>query len=310
MKANRRSFLKNTAAGALALGISKVISPNEKKKQEDLVSCDKTTQDYYGQGPFYTENPPFLENNKLAKDDEEGEKVIISGRVLNLECNQFITDAIVDIWHANAAGNYDNASFNLRGYTKTNEQGFYLFETIMPGKYLNGNRFRPSHIHYKITPPDFEELTTQLYFAGDSDIPADAAASLTSGQFDASNRIIDLVKNADGILEGTFDVIINGEGTSVGTQNIHLNKGMIYKASPNPFANELEIHFGVFKKSTVGIIVYNMQGQEVAILENEEKNADKYFVTWIPDAYLPSGHYFVAIRINDQQVHYLKVVKN
>ena len=311
MANNRRDFLKNTALAAAGLGLTSSLSAKCKleTKTTSLLDCDATTLDFYGAGPFYTENPPLLTDNKLAEDTEPGDKMIISGRVFNLDCSEFIPDTIIDVWHANDAGQYDNSGYNLRGYTKTNEQGFYLFETIKPGKYLNGASFRPSHIHYKITPPNFPELITQLYFEGDTDIPGDAAASITSGTYDASNRIIPLTANADGVYEGTFDIILNGEGLPVGVNDLHLNNGMIYKASPNPFVDELEIYYGLFKKAKVGIEVFNLAGKQVAILEDSVKAPEKYYAYWRPEQALPSGHYFVALKVNDLQVHYLKVVK-
>ncbi len=304
----RRSFLRNTALGTLAVGLSANLDAKATSSKDSML-CDITTQDYYGEGPFYTDNPPLLDNNQLAGPNEPGTRMIISGRVFNLDCSEYIPNTIVDVWHADDAGSYDNNGFNLRGYTKTNSQGFYLFETIKPGKYLNGNSFRPSHIHYKITPPGFAELTTQLYFEGDDSIPGDAAASITSGTFDASNRIIALTENAAGVLEGTFDIIINGDGVSVGVHDIHLDKGMVYNCSPNPFEEEIEIHYGVFKRAKVGLVVYNMRGQEVAVLEDEIKSPEKYYATWRTDSSISSGHYFVALKVNDLQVHYLKVMK-
>jgi len=160
-----------------------------------------------------------------------------------------------------------------------------------------------------VTPPGFPEVTTQLYFEGDGSIPGDAAASVTSGTFDATNRIIELTENEDGILEGTFDIVINGEGVTVGVHDIYLDKGMVYSCSPNPFDNMVEIHYGVFKRSKVGLIVYNMMGQEVAVLEDEVKSPEKYYAIWQPPVDLVSGHYFIALKINDLQVHYLKVVR-
>ena len=103
-----------------------------------------------------------------------GTRLIISGQVYNLECSEIIPNAEIDIWHANDSGSYDNYGFNLRGKTYSNAQGFYIFETIKPGLYLNGSTYRPSHIHFKITPPGFNTLITQLYFEGDPYIPTDA----------------------------------------------------------------------------------------------------------------------------------------
>ena len=298
--------MKNTSlaflGGALAKGRSK-------SRKKDIVACDMTTQDYFGEGPFYTENPPMLDNNKLASDTEQGQKMIISGRVLNLECNQYLPNTIVDVWHADNDGNYDNNGYRLRGYTLSNDQGFYLFETILPGKYLNGSQFRPSHIHFKIKPPDFPELITQLYFEGDDSIPTDAAASRTSGEFDATNRIITLTENQAGVLEGTFDIVIDGRGEPVSSRDLHLDKGIIYKVSPNPFEDELKIDFGVFRKSKASLYVFDTLGRQVALLEEKERTPEKYTAYWKPDAGLEPGHYFVAIKINDLQVHYLKVYK-
>lgn len=306
----RRTFLKNTVYGGLGLSLTQLSSRLKKDKEiiEDLM-CDETTQDYYGPGPFYTDNPPMLENFKLAGDNEPGERVIVSGRILNLECSEFIPDTIVDVWHANNAGEYDNQGYNLRGYTKSNEQGFYLFETIRPGKYLNGSKYRPSHIHFKITPPQFQSLTTQMYFEGDTDIEDDAAASITTGEYDATQRIISLTRNENDIYEGTFDIIINGDGIKVGTKDLHLNTGMIYDTSPNPFDSSVNINYGVFHRAKVGLVVFDMQGRQVAVLEDRVMAPDKYTATWNPNSKINSGYYFIAIKINDLQVHYIKVLK-
>jgi len=303
----RREFLINTTLAALGSGL--VAKSTRKTKAKDLAACDKTTADYFGPGPFYTEQPPRIENNLLADTSEPGERLVITGRVFNLECSQFIPDTIVDIWHADNEGNYDNVGYKLRGFTKSNEQGFYLFETILPGKYLNGADFRPAHIHLKIIPPGFPTLTTQIYFEGDDKIAGDRAASITSGEYDATNRIISLSTNDEGKLEGQFDIVINGNGKVVGVQDLHLNAGMIYKAQPNPFDESVEIHYGVFKASKVGLIVYDMQGQQVAVLQDKNMQPDKYHAIWKPEQSLPSGYYFIAIKINDLQVHYLKVLK-
>ncbi len=312
MSKNRRQFLKNTSLTALSLGLlsSNNLSANssKKSKEENPLMCDKTTPDYFGEGPFYTENPPPMANQQLAKSDETGERIIISGRVFNLDCQQFIPNTIVDAWHANHAGDYDNEGYNLRGQITTNSQGFYLFETIKPGKYGNGNTFRPAHIHFKITPPGFETLTTQLYFEGDTDLGTDAASSIRSGEFDASSRIIPLTMNQNGKLEGTWDIVINGEGIATSINDLHTDKGMIYKLSSNPFSNRLVIEYGVFRQAKVSLLVYNMRGNLVANLEERVLSPKKYEAVWKPTSNTPNGHYFIALKINDLQVHYLKAI--
>lgn len=309
---NRRSFLKNTSLAALGLGIIPHISkgnPAPKSDEELLfVGCIPTTLDLYGEGPFYTDNPPQMQNNLLALKSETGTKLTISGRVMNLDCTAYLANTEIDVWHANDAGAYDNEGFNLRGKTYTNSEGFYLFETVKPGKYLNGNQYRPSHIHFKITAEGQDTLTTQLYFEGDSDIPADAAASVTSGTYNASNRIIPLTEDENGNLEGYWDIVVDGDG-STDLQNIHMDKGVIYRASPNPFIDEVTIEYGVFKTSKASLLVFDLKGRQVATLEEQMLTPEKYSATWKPEAGLPDGHYFISLKINDLQVHYLKVLK-
>ena len=311
-QSNRRQFLKNTSFAGLSLGFlgrieSQAAVPLMKKKTGLL--CDKTTLDYYGEGPFYTENPPFMSDGQLAKSTETGQRLLISGRVFNLDCSEYIPNTIIDVWHADESGDYDNTGYNLRGVTQSNDQGFYVFETIYPGKYLNGSQYRPSHIHFKITPPGFNTLTTQLYFEGDPDLETDAASSIKSGQFDATHRIIPLTTNEQGVLEGTWDININGQGLGVGLQDLHIDKGMIYQSQPNPFSDSLEIKYGVFRPAIISLQVYDIQGRTIAVLEERKLNSGKYTALWVPDKALPNGHYFIALKINDLQVHYLKVQK-
>ncbi len=313
-KDNRRQFLKNTSLSLLSVAalptiLKSTTSSVSLSKNNSKVTCDQSTEDVYGQGPFYTANAPTILNNQLADVNEAGTRIIISGQVYNLVCSEVIPNTEIDIWHANDAGEYDNIGYNLRGKLTTNSQGFYIFESIKPGLYLNGSTFRPSHIHFKITPPAFNTLITQLYFQGDPYIATDAAASITSGSFDATNRIIPLISNSNGDLEGTWDIIIDGNGVPVGTNNIHLDKGIIYSASPNPFTDQLEINYGVFQKAKVAISIYDISGQIVANLDERILDPEKYSISWEPHRYLPKGHYFISIMINDLQVHYLKVIR-
>jgi protocatechuate 3,4-dioxygenase beta subunit len=311
---SRRQFLKNTSLSVLSVAAFPTIlqsapSSASLSMQNSKRLCDQSTEDLYGQGPFYTANAPFIQNNQLADINEVGTRIIISGQVYNLDCLAVIPNTEIDIWQADDSGGYDNTGYNLRGKVTTNSQGFYVFESIKPGFYLNGTTFRPSHIHFKITPPGFSTLITQLYFQGDIYIPTDAAASVTSGSFDATDRIIPLVANSNGDLEGTWDIIIDGNGVPVGTNNIHLDKGIIYSANPNPFTDRIEIKYGVFQKAKVGISVYDIRGQIVATLDEKILDPEKYSVSWEPHKNLPKGHYFISIKINDLQVHYIKVIK-
>ena len=307
-KNGRRSFLRNASLAALSVTALTNKSSAKTPETDPAGGCNPTTPDYYGQGPFYTQNPPDIVNNQLAEISEVGTRIIISGVVRTLDCTEVIPNAIVDVWHANDPGQYDNSGYNLRGKLLSNAQGFYMFETIYPGKYLNGAAYRPSHIHFKITPPGYPTITTQLYFEGDADLASDAASSQTYGTYNATDRIITLTDGLTGIIEGTWDVIVDGDGTTTGVNNLHLENGVIYGISPNPYSEVLTIKYGVFRESNVSLAVYDLAGKLVASLAEENLLPEKYETTWKPDSSLPDGHYFVALRINDMQVHYQKTI--
>ena len=208
MKQERRKFLKQLGVFSAGVSLFPVSAAGNYAAEAGANSCAPCTLDYYGEGPFYTKNPPEIKNGQLADSNEAGERLIISGRVTNNDCTEYIENAVIDVWHADDSGAYDNTGYKLRGKTKSDNQGYYSFETIKPGKYLNGNEYRPSHIHFKITAPGKSTLTTQLYFEGDTSIKNDAAASIESGTYDATDRIIPLSKE-NGI--STF-LVVPAEG--------------------------------------------------------------------------------------------------
>lgn len=115
------------------------------------------------QGPYYIAGAPYKE--KLG-EELEGQKIIISGQVLNQNCDP-IPEAIIDVWHTDSNGNYYFQDFTLRGKIKADENGQYKLETRFPGKYSEAGLMRPAHIHVKVSAPNLSSHTTQLYFEGD-----------------------------------------------------------------------------------------------------------------------------------------------
>lgn len=111
------------------------------------------------EGPFYTPDTPqrtsFLE-------DGVGTRLLVTGRVLSMNCAP-IADAILDFWHADDTGQYDNESYRFRGHQFTDADGNFRLETVMPGLYTGRTR----HIHVKVQGPTTPLLTTQLYFPGE-----------------------------------------------------------------------------------------------------------------------------------------------
>jgi catechol 1,2-dioxygenase len=69
----------------------------------------------------------------------------------------------------------------------------------VPGRYLNGRRYRPTHVHVKLRAAGHRELTTQLYFEGD---PYNAG-----DDFIVSSLIMKHTKQ-DGARRASFDFVL------------------------------------------------------------------------------------------------------
>ena len=111
------------------------------------------------EGPFFTPNSP-----RRTSLLEGGEKTrfLVTGTVLDAQCKP-VPNALLDFWHSDEHGGYDNRGFRYRGHQHADSQGRYRLETIVPAQYPGRTR----HIHVKVQAPGGRVLTTQLYFAGD-----------------------------------------------------------------------------------------------------------------------------------------------
>jgi hypothetical protein len=67
---------------------------------------------------------------------------------------------------------------------------------------------------------------------------------------------------------------------------------------PNPFNPETKISFSIAKAGNVSLAVYNVVGQKVADLVNEQRAAGKYQITWNAND-LASGVYFYRLEVGD-----------
>jgi protocatechuate 3,4-dioxygenase beta subunit len=113
------------------------------------------------EGPFFKPKSPL--QSDLRQSGLAGEMVTLTGFVLTRNC-QPVANALVDLWHADLAGEYDNRGFRGRGHQFTDAQGRYRFVTIMPARYPGRTR----HYHVKVQAANGPVLTTQLYFPGEA----------------------------------------------------------------------------------------------------------------------------------------------
>lgn len=119
------------------------------------------------EGPFFIPNSP--ERTSLREDGVDGTPFLLSGTVLATDCTP-LTGALIDFWHADDSGEYDNDGFRLRGHQFTDANGAYRLETILPGLYTARTR----HIHVKAQREGGDVLTTQLYFPDEASNESDS----------------------------------------------------------------------------------------------------------------------------------------
>jgi protocatechuate 3,4-dioxygenase beta subunit len=145
------------------------------------------------EGPFFKPSSP--ERSDLRERGAAGRNFELSGFVLTRGCRP-LGGAVVDLWHADDKGEYDNTGFRYRGHVITASDGAFSFRTIVPAVYTGRTR----HYHVKIQAPGSRLLTTQLYFPNE---PANARDGLFS------RELLMRVADANDGLTGRFDFVLN-----------------------------------------------------------------------------------------------------
>jgi protocatechuate 3,4-dioxygenase beta subunit len=155
--------------------------------------CRVTPRDALG--PFYKANAP-AQAELCASGSGGDQKLVISGRVLGAPDCAPLAGALVEVWQADARGDYsqvgarpDDAGCLLRASLKTDGEGRYSFRTVMPGEYPG----RPRHIHYRVSAKGYGTLVTQLYFARERGV---------------AEALVVTAAPKDGIVAATFDVTL------------------------------------------------------------------------------------------------------
>lgn len=152
---SRRRFLLTTSAlAAASLGFD--LHAQELPPTPTCHDGDEPTL-RQSEGPFFKPRSPLRDD--LREAGASGVPVELSGFVLTRRC-QPVAGALVDLWHADHKGDYDNSGFRYRGHQFTDAQGRFRFRTVRPAVYIGRTR----HYHVKVQAKGSRILTTQLYF--------------------------------------------------------------------------------------------------------------------------------------------------
>jgi len=198
------------------LGISMLVDAINNRKPDGATQTSVL-------GPFYTEGAPEFDlGADLAPGEEPG--VTVSGTVTSVE-GKPLAGALLDIWQTDPNGLYhmqdpEQEEHHLCGKISTDTDGGFTFRTLKPVSYpiptdgpvgallakLGRHPFRPAHIHFIVSAPGFERITTQLFIEGDEYLESDAV-------FGVKDSLVVNYKSEDASLALSYDFVLASSDT-------------------------------------------------------------------------------------------------
>ena len=162
----------------------------------------------------------------MVSPEAMGERIVITGRLFD-GAGQPLTDALVEIWHADAAGLY-NSPEETRGHADPHVFGWgrqptdartgeYRFETIKPGRvpYPDGRLMAP-HITVWIVARGINiGLHTRLYFGDEEKANGEDPVLARIEHRARVATLIAPLGERDGVPCYTFDVHLQGPDETV-----------------------------------------------------------------------------------------------
>jgi protocatechuate 3,4-dioxygenase beta subunit len=194
---SRRAVLKSAiAAGVLgpgdiwpklSLAVDVPLTPACREGHEELATLPSAA------GPYFKPNSP--ERSDFVDTLADGHPISLEGRILSRSCRP-VAHALLDLWHADQNGLYDENGFRYRGHMFSDAQGRYRFHSIEPAVYPGRTR----HFHIKVQAREGPVLTTQLFFPGE---PRNQVDALFRPQ------LLMIVSDTPALMSARFDFVID-----------------------------------------------------------------------------------------------------
>lgn len=187
------------------------------------------------EGPLYIAGAPKEQGfARLDDGTETGEVLIMEGQVRDKD-GKPVTNAVVDVWHANTKGGYSffdpsQSKYNLRRRVVTDAEGRYRFRSILPAGYacppdgvtqalldqLGRHGHRPAHIHFFVSADGYRHLTTQINIDGDEYLHDDFAFATRDELIPPVEKVTDAERiRANGLNDPytaiVFDFVLHAE---------------------------------------------------------------------------------------------------
>ncbi len=175
-------------------------------------------------GPFFHGGMLHETMNVMGTPQTLGERIRVEGYVYDGD-RAGVSDALVEIWQANAAGRYRHAAdvrpvpldpaFVGFGRAGTDERGYFWFETIKPGPVpFDGQRMQAPHLNLFVFARGLlDHLRTRVYFDDAAANAADPVLHLVSEP--RRSTLVARRQGVDGRVAYRFDIVLQGDAETV-----------------------------------------------------------------------------------------------
>jgi protocatechuate 3,4-dioxygenase alpha subunit len=172
-------------------------------------------------GPYLHIGLTWLNTDRIAGPGVKGERVVIRGRLLDGD-GTGVSDGLVEIWQANAAGKYAHPDdrrkqalekgFRGFGRIPTDAKGHFRFSTVKPGRVPGpAGKLQAPHLSVTVFMRGLlRQLSTRIYFLGD---PANAQDRVLQRVPAARRATLVARRKARGVLE--WNIVLQGKDETV-----------------------------------------------------------------------------------------------
>lgn len=145
---------------------------------------------------------------QLIDQNEPGRRIRLEGQVVDMESGAPLAGALMQLFHTDAGGEYRpgmNAGGGagnprLFGYLRTDAEGHFRVDTIMPERYPNSSV--PRHVHYRVWAEGYPLFESECFFDADPLLNDEARKTAPDRNF----PIVKLEQNDDHRQIGTLIV--------------------------------------------------------------------------------------------------------
>jgi len=257
------------------------------------------------------------------RESKTGVQLNLKMKILGLENCGPMQNVRVNIWHCDKDGLYsgyntgENAGQQgltyLRGYQFTDANGEVEFITIFPGWY----NARICHIHFQVYVSSSYAAISQLTFDVNDKNALYAAypslytkgsdpVSLASDNIFSDGYVYQMATLTPNTTTGGYDsyleVTVKGSGTlGIGNEEKETAKQLqLGQNFPNPYREQTTIPFSLQQSSDVSIRLWNLSGQQVALVKQGGLSAgDHNIVLNMQQLGIATGNYIYQIEVKN-----------